>query len=106
MCEEECLGYFYFWREVGQRMNIKDIPASYDTLEHFNREYERQNYRFTETNHRIGVATRELFVSWWPRPLAPVVRSAIYALLDDSLVEAFGFPRPSRTMPWKGEIPR
>ena len=28
------------------------------------------------------------------------VRCAIYALLDDSLVEAFGFPRPSRTMCW------
>jgi hypothetical protein len=28
------------------------------------------------------------------------VRSAIYALLDDRLVEAFGFPRPSPLMRW------
>jgi hypothetical protein len=28
------------------------------------------------------------------------VRSAIYALLDDRLIEAFGFPRPSLLMRW------
>jgi len=100
MCEEECLGHFYFWREVGQRMNIADIPSRFDTFEHFNREYERQNYRFTDTNHQIGVATRELFVGWLPRPLAPIARSAIHALLDDALIDAFGFPQPSRLMRW------
>ena len=80
--------------------NSTDIPIKYDTLEHFNREYERQHYRFSETNHRVGVATREMFVSWMPRPLAPIVRSAIYALLDDALIDAFGFPSPSRTIRW------
>jgi hypothetical protein len=27
MCEQERLGLFYFWREVGRRMGIKDLPA-------------------------------------------------------------------------------
>lgn len=27
MCGQERLAMFYFWREVGGRMNIKDIPA-------------------------------------------------------------------------------
>ena len=44
--------------------------------------------------------TRELFVSWFPIFLAPVVRSAIHALLDDQLIQAFGFPQPSRLMRW------
>ena len=26
MCEQEHLGYFRFWREIGKRMNIRDIP--------------------------------------------------------------------------------
>jgi hypothetical protein len=46
----------------------------------------------------VGRATRELFVSWFPRLLAPLVRSTIYALLDDPLLAAFNFPRPSRWM--------
>jgi ER-bound oxygenase mpaB/B'/Rubber oxygenase, catalytic domain len=100
LCEQERLGYFYFWREVGKRMNIRDIPANYDVFELFNRDYERQHYRFTQANQRVGAATRELFVRWFPDFLAPVVRSSIYALLEDPLIEAFGFPQPSRLMRW------
>lgn len=98
MCEEERLAYFHFWRQVGRRMNIREIPADYGAFERFNREYEAQHYRYTETNERVGAATRELFVGWFPRFLTPLVRSAIYALLDDSLIAAFGFPRPSPLM--------
>jgi ER-bound oxygenase mpaB/B'/Rubber oxygenase, catalytic domain len=100
LCEQERLGYFYFWREVGRRMNIRGTPADYDVFERFNKDYERQHYRFTEANRRVGEATRELFASWVPRFLAPVVRSAIYALLDDRLIGAFGFPQPSPLMRW------
>ena len=70
---------------------------------YFNVEYERQYYRFTETNRRVGAATREMFASWFPRFLAPAVRSVIYALLDDRLILAFGFPRPSPMM--RGLVP-
>jgi ER-bound oxygenase mpaB/B'/Rubber oxygenase, catalytic domain len=98
MSDTERLAYFYFWREIGRRMNIQDIPTDYATLERFNRDYERQHYRFTEANRRVGIATRELFVSWFPWFLSPLVRSAIHSLLDDPLIDAFGFARPSRFM--------
>jgi hypothetical protein len=100
MCAQERLAYFYFWREVGRRMSLRDLPTDYDAFERFNRDFERQHYRFTEANRRVGAATRELFVSWFQRPLSPLVRSAIYSLLEDRLIEAFGFPRPSRLMRW------
>ena len=95
MCASERLACFYFWREIGRRMNIQDIPADYATFETFNRAYEKAHYRFTEANRRVGSATRELFVSWFPKLFAPLVRKTIYALLDDSLLDAFGFDRPS-----------
>jgi len=98
LCEQERLGYFQFWRQVGRRMNIKDIPTVYAAFEQFNREYEQCHIQFTETNRRVGTATRELFVGWFPRLLAPAVRATIHALLDDPLREAFGFPQPSRLM--------
>jgi hypothetical protein len=96
LCEQERLGYFHFWREVGRRMNIQAITTDYDGFDRFNREYEREHFRFTEANQRVGAATREVFVRWFPRPLAPLVRSAIYSLLDDPVLNAFGFPRPAR----------
>jgi hypothetical protein len=98
MTEKERVALFHFWREVGLRMNIKDIPADYAEFERFNIEYERVNHRFTETNHRVGVAVRELFKSWFPRWTRPMVEKGIYAFMDDSLIRAFGFPPPSPFM--------
>ena len=39
-----------------------------------------------------------MFAGWFPSILGPLVRPAIHAVLDDSVVEAFGFPRPSRAL--------
>lgn len=75
-------------------MNIRDIPAGYVPLESFNRDYEKAHFRFSETNRRVGLATRELFVSWFPKLAAPLVRKVIHALLDDPLIGAFGFDPP------------
>lgn len=93
LTEKEKLAYFYFWREVGQRMNIREIPDNYSGYEQFNLDYEASNFRFTPQNQRVGASTRELFVSWFPRVFAPLVRGAIYSLLDEPLLKAFGFPR-------------
>jgi hypothetical protein len=98
MCEQERLGMFYFWREVGRRMGIRDLPATYEELEQFNLRYEREHFRFSESNRRVGAATRELFASWFPAALRPLVRSAICALLDEPMLDAFGFPRPSKLL--------
>ncbi len=98
MCEQERLAMFYFWREVGRRMNLKQLPTDYRSFERYNVEYEQSQFCFTESNHRVGAATRELFASWFPRVTRPLVRRAIYALLDDPLIKAFGFPQPSPAM--------
>ena len=58
------------------------------------REFERRHFVFAATNQRVGSATRDLFASWGPRLLAPAVRYGIYAVLDDDMLRAFGFPRP------------
>ncbi len=99
LCEQEKLGIYYFWREVGKRMSIKNIPPTYEDFERYNRDYERDKFRFAETNQRVGAATRDLFASWFPRLFAPLVRHGVYAMLDDRMLEAFGFPRPFKFMP-------
>lgn len=96
--EYERLALFYFWREVGQRMHIHSIPREYHEFEQFNSDYEQRYFRYTETNQRVGTATREMFAAWFPWLPRPLVRRVIHALLDDGLIEAFGFPQPSRIM--------
>jgi hypothetical protein len=97
MCAQERLAMFCFWREVGRQMNIKDLPTDYESFERFNVEYEARHYRYTPANHRVGAATRDMFLSWFPRWIHPVARPAIYALMDDPILDAFGFPHPSST---------
>jgi len=99
MCEQEKLGAYFFWREVGKRMGIKNIPPTYEELERYNLDYERDKFRYADTNQRVGTATRDLFASWFPRLLAPMVKHGIYAMLDNRMLEAFGFPRPFGFMP-------
>jgi mpaB/rubber oxygenase-like protein len=93
-CRNERLGYYAFWREIGRRMGITNIPESYEAFEAWSRAYEGAQFRFADTNHRVGTYTRDLFVAWFPRMFTPVVRYSIYAMLDDTMIAAFGFPKP------------
>ena len=92
MTEKETLALFHFWRAVGERMGIRDIPERFEDFERYSTEYETRRYRFTEANRAVGRATVDLFAGWFPRPLHPLVRQAIYALLDAPARRAFGFP--------------
>ena len=44
LVENERLASFHFWREVGKRMAICEIPESYDELDAFNVEFERTRF--------------------------------------------------------------
>jgi hypothetical protein len=94
MCEQEKLAAFYFWREVGKRMNISNIPETFSEFERFNEEYEQVNFTYSDTNRRIGEATRDLFLSWYPAGTHFILKPVIYALLDDRMLDAFGFEHP------------
>ena len=92
---ERRAAYLYF-RELGRRMGVKDWPSDYDGVAALRDAYEAERFARTPGGVRTAVATRELFVSWFPRPLAPVLRTGVHALLDPPLLAAFGFaPAPA-----------
>jgi len=94
LIETERLATFHFWRAVGRLMAIREIPEDYGELERFNVEYERRHFRRTAAAERVGRATRDMFLAWVPGLPKRLGAPAIYALLDDRLLDAFGFPRP------------
>lgn len=101
MLEGERLAWYYFWCEVGQRMNIKNIPASYAAFEQFNLAYEQNHFRYATTNRQIAAITCDLFLGFvLPRWLWPLGEPAIYALLDEPLRRAFEFPAPAPALRW------
>ncbi|HVU11840.1 MAG TPA: oxygenase MpaB family protein [Phototrophicaceae bacterium] len=99
MTRHEKLAQFYFWRELGRYMNIKNIPDTIEELEAFNVAFERDHFRYDPTNTIIGGATRDLLLSWYmPKSLIALGYPAVYALMDDPLREAFGFPNPPEAL--------
>jgi ER-bound oxygenase mpaB/B'/Rubber oxygenase, catalytic domain len=98
LVDEERLASFHFWREVGRRMAIRDIPDSYAELERFNEAYERERFARSPASERVGAATRDMFLAWFPGLPRRFGSHAIYALMDDRLLDAFGFQRPPRTV--------
>ena len=54
LIENERLAPFHFWREVGRRMEIQDIPERYEDFERFNLDYEARHFRFAEANRAVG----------------------------------------------------
>jgi ER-bound oxygenase mpaB/B'/Rubber oxygenase, catalytic domain len=98
LIETEKLATFEFWREIGRRMAIRDVPERYAELERFNEDYERERFRRTDASERVGRATRDMFLAWFPGLPRRFGAQAIYALMDEPLLDAFGFPRPPRAL--------
>jgi len=98
LIETEKLATFEYWRAVGRRMAIREIPETYEDFERFNEEYERREFRRTEASRRVGIATRDMFLTWFPGLPRRFGAQAIYALMDEPLLDAFGFPHPPRAV--------
>lgn len=90
--EHERLAALYYFREVGRRMNIAGVPEDFAEFRRFKADYERINFRFSPSNRRIGQYTLDLFRSWYPAPLRPLVGVVVRSLLDQRMRTAFGFP--------------
>jgi hypothetical protein len=94
LTESERQASLYFWREVGARMGIRDIPESLDALDTFNREFERAHLRYSEHNRQLADATLAFMTARvLPAPLHALGARAIGALLDDPMADAVGLPR-------------
>ncbi|MBM7168068.1 DUF2236 domain-containing protein [Streptomyces sp. G44] len=83
-----------YYRTLGQHMGIKEIPGSYEEFEHCLDAYEEANFGWDQGAREVSDATLNLMASWYPHPLAPMLRSATLALLDEPLLRAFRYEPP------------
>lgn len=92
MTEPEQRAWFLYYRGLGERMGIQDIPRELSVMMQFNEDYEAANFRFADTNQRIGAATSDLLLGFYlPRWLFWAGRPAVRAFLDPPLLTAMGF---------------
>jgi hypothetical protein len=84
-----------YYQTLGKHMGIKEIPESFEEFERCLDEYEAAHFGFDEGARRVSDATLGLMASWYPKPLAPMLRTTSLALLDDSLLRAFRYAPPA-----------
>jgi mpaB/rubber oxygenase-like protein len=94
LIEAERLATFHFWLAVGRLMAIREVPERYEEFERFNEQYEELHFAPSAAAERVGQATRDMFLAWFPGLPRRFGAHAIYALMDERLLAAFGFPQP------------
>jgi hypothetical protein len=86
----------YGWRRMTEVERIASANYYRDLLD----EYERNHFAFDLGGRAVAEATLALLATFPPnhRLPVPVVRRISFATMDDSLLAAFAFPRPSRAV--------
>ncbi|MEV0253380.1 oxygenase MpaB family protein [Streptomyces sp. NPDC050732] len=83
-----------YYRTLGRHMGIKEIPGSFEEFEDCLDAYEEANFGWDPGAREVSDATLDLMASWYPRPMAPLLRKATLALLDEPLLRAFRYEQP------------
>lgn len=93
---KERLAIFIYYREVGKRMNIQNIPEDMDEFEAFHRQYEKDNFVFAESNKEIAGYTINLLLGFYlPKFLFFLGRPIVPCFMDETLIKAMGMkPAP------------
>ncbi|TJZ58709.1 DUF2236 domain-containing protein [Streptomyces piniterrae] len=93
LSEHEMRAMAAYYRSLGRHMGITELPQTYEDFERCLDDYERAHFGWDEGGRRVSDATLDLMAGWYG-PLAPVVRGASMALLDDPLLAAFRYDPP------------
>jgi hypothetical protein len=97
MTEIERIAHANYYRELGRFMGIQDIPETWQAFARHLDTYEREHFAFDAGGRRVADSTLELLATFPPNQLLPaaLVRRMSYALMDDPLIDALGYPRPN-----------
>jgi hypothetical protein len=82
-----------YYRRLGQLMNIKDLPATWQEFGDLMDAYERTHFGYDEGAVAVSEATLALMGTFPPNDKAParVVRRSALAMMDEPLLAAFGY---------------
>ena len=91
-----------YYRELGRHMAIKDIPEDFAGFEALLEDYERTHFAFDAGGRRVADSTLDLMTTFWPNSWAPkwAVRRFAFSIMDQPLLDAFGYPTPTRFERW------
>jgi ER-bound oxygenase mpaB/B'/Rubber oxygenase, catalytic domain len=98
MSEHERIASANYYRALGRRMGITGIPETWQAFSRHLDGYEREHFAFDAGGRAVADSTLGLLTTFPPNDRLPaaLVRRISQALMDDHLLDAFGYPRPHR----------
>jgi mpaB/rubber oxygenase-like protein len=98
MTDVERVAAANYYRDLGRRMGIRDIPATWQAFARLLDAYERDHFAFDLGGRTVAEATLDLLATFPPNDRLPVsvVRRISFATMDEALLDAFAFPHPGR----------
>lgn len=101
MTAHEQRAWFNYYRAVGERMGIAGVPGSLDAVMAWNRTYEAEHFRPADSNRLIADRTVDLLLGFYaPKPLFPLGRPLVRALLDRPLLDAMMYEPAPGWLQW------
>ena len=94
--EREAIAQFY--RQLGRRMAITDLPDDYEAFAAAFDKYEKANVAYSEAGAAQMQATQKIVEEQLPRRLRRLGGPAVSALLDARLTQALGVAAPNPVM--------
>lgn len=82
-----------FYQELGARMNIAGIPATFQDAEQFFDRYEHDKIAYSPAGVQLMASTLQVLKSRLPASARPFTRPMLSAMFDDDrLTDALGLP--------------
>ena len=95
LTETERIASAEYYRDLGRRMGIRDLPRTWQAFARLLDAYERAHFAYDPGARDVAEATLALLATFPPNDKLPeaLVRRISLAVMDPPLLDAFGFPR-------------
>ncbi|KAL4897888.1 hypothetical protein BDV59DRAFT_51593 [Aspergillus ambiguus] len=90
----ERVAIFVYWREIGHRMGMRDIPATIDALQRWAAAFEASHMVYADSNRRCTTATLDLFARPLPVFLRRFAISVMACFLEPHVRPTLGVEHP------------
>lgn len=83
MTRHEQTAWFHFWIGIGERMGLKDLPATRSEFDAFVHTYRQRHFVPDAASANVARATLKIMEDWLPAPLRPLVSLVVFSLIED-----------------------
>jgi len=99
LSSHEELAGFYVWKQIGEQMNIKNIPTTITAFKNYHDDFEKEYFVYSKANVKVAQATEDLMLSWYmPKFMFNAARPFLHAVMEPHVLKAFNFREPGESM--------